>query len=94
MIIEYKSTKLKPPTRQYDPNAIFGGDSDEDPYDYSDDEDTHYDHDSSFDTGTGYDPGPCSPRPLSQEQPTTEGLRAWNEERGILLGKNGDYPSL
>jgi hypothetical protein len=31
-----------------------------------------------------YDPGPCSPRPLSQGQPTTEGLRAWNEERGLL----------
>ena len=85
MIIEYKPTKLKPPTRQYDPNAIFGGDSDEDPYDYSDDEDIHSDHDSSFDTGTGYDPGPCSPRPLSQEQPTTEGLRAWNEERGLFF---------
>ena len=31
-------TKIRPPLIPYDPNAIFGGDSDEDPYDYSDDE--------------------------------------------------------
>ena len=30
--------KIRPPPIPYDPNAIFGGDSDEDPYDYSDDE--------------------------------------------------------
>jgi hypothetical protein len=30
--------KIRPPQIPYDPNAIFGGDSDEDPYDYSDDE--------------------------------------------------------
>ena len=29
-------TKIRPPPIPYDPNAIFGGDSDEDPYDYSD----------------------------------------------------------
>ena len=49
-----------PPTIPYDPDAIFGGDSDEDPYDYSDDED-----DSRF----GFDRSvPCFPRPLSQDQ--------------------------
>ena len=31
-------TKIRPPIIPYDPNAIFGGGSDEDPYDYSDDE--------------------------------------------------------
>ena len=30
--------KIRPPQSPYDPNAIFGGDSDEDPNDYSDDE--------------------------------------------------------
>ena len=75
-------TRLRPPPREYDPDAIFGGDSDEDPYDYSDDEDLYYDNNS---TSAGYDPGPCAPRPLSQGQPTTEGLRAWNEERGLFL---------
>jgi hypothetical protein len=58
----------------YDPDAIFGGDSDDDLYDYSDDEGSPC---------LDYDPGPCSPRPLSQGQPTMEGLRAWNEERGL-----------
>ena len=62
------------PLTQYDPDAIFGGDSDDDLYDYSDDEGSPC---------LDYDPGPCSPRPLSQGQPTMEGLRAWNEERGL-----------
>ena len=82
------STKRRgpPPSIPYDPDAIFGGDSDEDLYDYSDDEEAPYfGYDPCFDPGTGYDPGPCSPRPLSQDQPTTEGLRAWNEERGLFF---------
>ena len=85
MININKPTKLRPPPRQYDPDAIFGGDSDEDPYDYSDDEDQYCSDEPSLDTGTVYDPGPCSPRPLFQGQPTTEGLRAWNEERGLFF---------
>ena len=56
------------PSIPYDPDAVFGGDSDEDLYDHSDDE-----ADPCFNPGP---PGPCFPRPLSQDQPTTEGLRA------------------
>ena len=68
---------MPPPTIPYDPDAIFGGDPDEDLYDYSDDDD---------DLCFGFDRSlPCSPRPLSQDQPTIEGLRAWNEERGLSL---------
>ena len=72
-----RQTRGPPPTIPYDPDVIFGGDSDDDLFDYSDDE-----GDSRF----GYDCSvPCSPRPHSQGQPTTEGLRAWQEERGLCF---------
>ena len=81
-----KNIKIRPPPIQYDPDAIFGGDSDEDPYDYSEDEEElHTNYHACFTPGPGYDPGPCAPRPLSQDQPTTEGLRAWNESRGLFF---------
>jgi hypothetical protein len=52
--------KRGPPLIHYDPNAIFGGDSDEDTNDYSDDEDDNYK------TCLGYDhSAPFFPRPLS-----------------------------
>jgi hypothetical protein len=78
------SIKLKPLPIQYDPDTIFGGDSDVDLHDYSDDDGE--DADSS-----NYDPGPCSPRPLSQGQPTIDGLRAWQEERGLCVGQANHY---
>ena len=40
------------------------------------------------------DPGPCSTRPSHQdhqEQPTTEGLRAWMDERGLGVGQVNHY---
>ena len=81
-----KNIKLRPPPIQYDPDAIFGGDFDEDPYDYSEDEEElHTHHHACLTPGPGYDPGPCAPRPLSQDQPTTAGLRAWNESRGLFF---------
>ena len=77
--LNYTKRLGPPPLIPYDPDAIFGGDSDEDPYDYSDDE---------GDLCFGFDRSvPCSPTPPSQDQPTTEGLRAWNEERGFFWGR-------
>ena len=77
--LNYTKRLGPPPLIPYDPDAIFGGDFDEDPYDYSDDE---------GDLCFGFDRSvPCSPRPPSQDQPTTEGLRAWNEERGLFWGR-------
>ena len=88
-----------PPSIPYDPDAIFGGDSDEDPYDYSDDE---------GDLDVDHDPGPYSPRPLSHDnhnscfgndlsgpptsprppsllaRPTLEGLLHWQTEQDAL----------
>ena len=86
-------TKLKPPPREYDPDEIFGGDSDEELYDYSDDdEDYSDDEDDHYDSCFGHDRSvPCAPRPLSQSQPTEEGLRAWQEERGLCLGQVNHY---
>ena len=77
------TSKRRPPQIDFDPDAIFGGDSDVDFYDYSDDDDDEKSSD--------YDPGPCSPRPLSQGQPTIEGLRAWQEERGLCIGQANHY---
>ena len=37
------------------------------------------------------DPGPCSTRPPSQDQPSTEGLRAWLDERGLGVGQVNHY---
>ena len=72
-----------------DPDTYLGGDSDEEPDDYSDDEDDYYS--SCFGYDPSFDPGPCSPRPLSQGQPTEEGLCAWLEERGLGVGQPNHY---
>ena len=72
-----------------DPDTYLGGDSDEELDDYSDDEDDNYS--SCFGYNPSFDPGPCSPRPLSQGQPTEEGLCAWLEERGLGVGQPNHY---
>ena len=78
--------RASPPPIPYDPDTIFGGDSDVDPYDYDDEDED--DSDSCF----GYDRSiPCPPRPLSQGQPTAEGLRAWLEERGLWAEQTNHY---
>ena len=88
----YEPTRLKPPPREYDPDAIFGGDSDEDPYDYSDDEDLHCNNNSS---STGHDPGPFLvmqpgprpvPGPLPPSRPTAPTSPAWKSRSTTAIG--------
>ena len=71
---EDRPTVKYAPAAQDNWNTIYEYDSDEDLSIYDVDPPNRFDPFHEGGTCLGYDPGPCSPRPLSQGQPTTEGL--------------------
>ena len=71
---EDRSTVNYAPAAHDNWNTIYEYDSDEDLSIYDVDPPNHFDPIHEEGTCLGYDPSPCSPRPLSQGQPTTEGL--------------------